>query len=120
MPANQITSMTAEVARKAQLRKAQAMEQPRSCRNVAAACRSWVKGVCWMPVRFKLDTAAAADPALIIATENTCPSDIRQLCYSATPWDMWSIHTSPNVQTILNHGCSTVNQIFPDGSALQP
>jgi hypothetical protein len=93
--------MTAEVARKTQLRKAQAMEAAKKLQKCGSGLQKLGKGVCWMPVRFRLDTAAAADPALIIATDNTCPSDIRQLCYSATPWDMWSIQTTPNVRTIF-------------------
>jgi hypothetical protein len=93
--------MTAEVARKTQLRKAQAMEAAEKLQKCGSGLQKLGKGVCWMPVRFRLDTAAAADPALIIATDNTCPSDIRQLCYSATPWDMWIIQTTPNVRTIF-------------------
>jgi hypothetical protein len=63
--------MTVEVTRKAQLRKAQAMEAVEKLQICGSGLQKLGKGVCWMSVRFKLDTTAAADPALIIATENT-------------------------------------------------
>lgn len=64
--------MTAEAARKTQLRKAQAMEAAEKSQKRGSGLQKLGSAVCRMPVRFRLDTAAAADPALIIARANTC------------------------------------------------
>jgi len=69
---NQMTSMTAEAARKTQLRKAHAMETAERSQKRGRGLQKLGRAVCRMPVRFRLATAAAADPALIIASENTC------------------------------------------------
>ena len=67
-----MTSITAHIKRKAQLRKAQAMEAAERSQKRGSGLHKLGSAVCRMPVRLRLDTAAAADPALIIASENTC------------------------------------------------
>jgi hypothetical protein len=57
----------ADAARRLQLTKAQAMEAAERSQKRGKGLQKLGSAVCWMPVRFRLATAAAADAALIIA-----------------------------------------------------
>jgi hypothetical protein len=67
-----MTSITADAARKMQLRKAHAMEAADKSQKRGSGLQKLGSAVCRMPVRFRFATAAAADPALIIAYAKIC------------------------------------------------
>ena len=69
---SQITSITADAARKAQLRKAHAMEAADRSQKRGKGLQKLGSAVCRMPVRFKLATAADADPPRTIAYAKSC------------------------------------------------
>lgn len=69
---SQITSWTADVASKIQLKKVKAIEMATWLQKLCKGLQKFGRAVCRIPVRFKLVTPDAADPALINAYANTC------------------------------------------------
>jgi hypothetical protein len=69
---SQITSWTADVASRMQLKKVKAIEMATWSQKLCNGLQKLGRAVCRIPVRFKLVTPDAADPALINAYANTC------------------------------------------------
>ena len=69
---NQITSKIAEVASKKQLKKVKATEAATWSQKLRKGLQKFGRGECRIPVRFRLVTPEAADPALIIAYAKAC------------------------------------------------
>lgn len=72
---SQITSWTAEVASKKQPKIVKAIEMATWSQKLCKGLQKFGSDVCLIPVRFRLLTPEAADPALIIAYANSCNLD---------------------------------------------
>lgn len=71
-----ITSWTADMASKMQLKKVKAIEMATWSQKLCKGLQKFGRAVCRIPVRFKFVTPLAADPALIIAYANACNTKI--------------------------------------------
>lgn len=66
-----MTSRTTEVASKMQLKKVKAIETVTWSQKLWRGLQKFGRAVCLIPVRFRLVTPEAADPALISAYAST-------------------------------------------------
>lgn len=69
---NQTTSITAVKASKKKLKNVKAMDTATRVQKICNGLQKFGREECWIPVRFRLVTPDAADPALIIAYANIC------------------------------------------------